>query len=107
MKKTVFSILTIIFSVSVYAQSWTSSGNNFTTGQLAIGSSGTWAPITINSVSGANGNVGVSLAFDGTNHPEIGYRFKANGANYYQVLYNGSSINWKHYEGGNYISKLS
>ena len=43
----------------------------------------------------------------GTNHPEIGYRFKANGANYYQVLYNGSSINWKHYEGGNYVSKLS
>ena len=47
------------------------------------------------------------MAFDGTNHSEIGYRFEANGTNYYQVLYNGSAINWKHYEGGSYIPKLS
>ncbi len=76
-------------------------------GFIGLNSTSPWAPITINTTSNANGNAGVSLAFEGTNYPEIGYRFKANGSNYYQVMYNGSAINWKHYEGGNYISKMS
>ncbi|MFH6983759.1 hypothetical protein [Marinoscillum luteum] len=106
MKKTILLLIPIALSHFAHAQ-WVNDENNYTSGQLAIGSSATWAPLTINSVSGANGNVGVSLAFDGTIHPEIGYRFKANGSNYYQVLYNGSHIMWKHYESSNYVPKMS
>ena len=108
MKKITFVLGLILITTTTKVQSqWTNNGNNYTTGQLGIGSSNIWAPITINSVSSSNGNIGVSLAFEGMNHTEIGYRFNANGSNFYQVLYNGSSINWKHFEGGSYIPKLS
>jgi len=106
MKKILILSIVIMFCTQLQAQ-WTNTSHNYTTGQLGIGAPGTWAPITIHSISNSPGNIGVSLAFDGTNHSEIGYRFKANGSNYYQVLYDGSTINWKHYEGGSYISKLS
>ena len=36
------------------------------------------------------------------------YRFKANGSNYYQVLYDGAAINWKNYAGGaSYTTRMS
>ena len=76
-------------------------------GYLGLNTKSPWSPITINSVSKANGNTGVAIAMDGTDYPEIGYRLKANGNNYYQVLYDGKNINWKHYENNRYVSKLS
>ncbi|UII77347.1 hypothetical protein LV716_06130 [Flagellimonas sp. HMM57] len=106
MKTLLFFSTAILFCSQLQSQ-WTSSGNNYTTGQLAIGASQTWAPITITSVSNATKNEGVSLAFDGTDHSEMGYRFKVDGANYYQVMYNGLAINWKHYEADDYVTKLS
>ena len=107
MKKVTFALCLIFVITATEAQQWTNNGDNYTSGKLGIGSSSIWAPITINSVSSATGNLGVSLAFEGANYSEVGYRFSANGSNYYQVLYNGSSINWKHFEGGSYIPKLS
>jgi hypothetical protein len=75
--------------------------------QITLGSGGAWTPLTINKSSNeGTANAGVAIALDGTDYSEYGYRFKANGSNYYQVLYDGSTINWKHYNSG-YISKMS
>ena len=79
-----------------------------TDSKITIGSGGAWTPLTINKSSNeGSANAGVAIALDGTDYSEYGYRFKANGSNYYQVLYDGSSINWKHYTGGSYVTRLS
>ena len=78
-----------------------------TSTQIGIGG-GAWTPLTISLPSNeGNPNAGVAIAFDGTDYEEYGYRFKANGSNYYQVLYDGSNINWKHYSNGSYNTKMS
>jgi len=83
-----------------------SSKNLINIRSMSTGTS-TWSPIVLETdLNSGNPNSGVAIAFDGTDHAEYGYRFKANGANYYQVLYDGASINWKHYDGA-YTSKMS
>ena len=59
----------LFLAVTTTKAQWTNNGNNYTSGQLAIGSSSTWAPITIHSVAGANGNTGISLAFERDKSP--------------------------------------
>jgi hypothetical protein len=77
-------------------------------GNIGIGVTSAFAPITINKASNEGTlNAGVAIAFDGTDYGSYGYRLKANGANYYQVLYDGASINWKHYESSTYKTKMS
>jgi len=84
------------------------SRGSITNSKITIGSGGAWTPLTINKSSNeGSANAGVAIALDGTDYSEYGYRFKANGSNYYQVLYDGSSINWKHYTGGSYVTRLS
>jgi len=81
---------------------------NTTSRGITLGSGSPWAPLVINASAGeSSANAGVAIALDGTDYSEYGYRFKANGSNYYQVLYDGSSINWKHYTGGSYVTRLS
>jgi hypothetical protein len=83
------------------------SRGNTTARGITLGSGAPWAPLVINASAGeGTANAGVAIALDGTDYAEYGYRFKANGSNYYQVLYNGSSINWKHYSSG-YSTKMS
>jgi hypothetical protein len=83
------------------------SRGNTTARGITLGSGAPWAPLVINASAGeGTANAGVAMALDGTDYAEYGYRFKANGSNYYQVLYNGSSINWKHYSSG-YSTKMS
>jgi len=77
-------------------------------GNIGIGVTSAFAPITINKASNEGAlNAGVAIAFDGGDYGSYGYRLKANGANYYQVLYDGSAINWKHYESSTYKTKMS
>ncbi len=106
MKRSVlFSILFIsLFSTDIFAQS-----NTFpTTGNVGIGTINPLWPLTLASTSTITANTGIALSFEGESKPEIGYRFKANGLNYYQVIYNGSSIQWKHYLGaGNYQPRMT
>ena len=106
MNKVYLLIIFLLLTTSLEAQ-WTNTGNNYTSGKLSIGNDNVWAPITINSISGTNLNEGIAIALDGTDFPDIGYRFKANGANYYQVLYNGNYIQWKHYSNNDYIPRMS
>ncbi len=68
-------------------------------GNVGIGTTSPWAPLSLGTISNALYEEGVSLAFEGGSFNQIGYRFKANGSNYYQVLYNGTAIEWKHYTG--------
>jgi len=80
---------------------------NTTSRGITLGSGSPWAPLVINASAGeSSANAGVAIALDGTDYSEYGYRFKANGSNYYQVLYDGSAINWKHYNSG-YTTKMS
>jgi len=81
--------------------------DNYTNARISVGGNYYWAPITILETAGTSNNEGVALAFEGGSYTEMGYRFKANGSNYYQVLYDGAAINWKHYDGSSYIPKLS
>ena len=78
-------------------------------GNVGIGTTGPWTKLVLEGDPQAGtANAGVVLAFDGGNYSEYGYRFKANGANYYQVLYDGSAINWKNYAGGaSYTTRMS
>ena len=98
---------TLIMLCSQLQAQWNNTGDNYKNGRLSIGSNSYWAPISVYSRANTNKNEGVALAFEGTSFPDIGFRFKANGANYYQVLYNGNHIQWKHYENSNYIPKMS
>lgn len=108
MKNIQTSILITLLAIPAIAQSqWNNTGDNYKNGRLSIGSNSYWAPISVYSRANTNKNEGVALAFEGTSFPDIGFRFKANGANYYQVLYNGNHIQWKHYENSNYIPKMS
>ena len=106
MKKYILLISFLAIQSFVFAQLNVNS-DNYTNARISVGAQSYWAPLSIYTTAGTTNNEGVALAFEGTDDPEMGYRFKANGSNYYQVLYNGSSINWKHYEGGNYVSKMS
>ncbi len=76
-------------------------------GNVGIGETSPFAPLTIKKVSTAPMEGGVAMAFEGGGFSEIGYRFRANGSNYYQVLYNGSAINWKNWNGSSYDSKMT
>lgn len=72
------------------------------------GTSNAWTSLLLPNGTGDGGaNAGVAIAFEGTDYAEMGYRLKANGANYYQVLYNGSAINWKHYTGAAYTPRMT
>jgi len=75
-------------------------------GNIGIGDNNPWAPLTLKKISNDNKNEGVALASSGADYSAIGYRFKANGSNYYQVLYNGSEIQWKHFDGSNYVPRM-
>ncbi|MBV6647073.1 MAG: hypothetical protein KI790_16570 [Cyclobacteriaceae bacterium] len=108
MKNIQITILATLVVIPAIAQSqWNNTGDNYKNGRLSIGSNSYWAPISVYSRANTNKNEGIALAFEGTSFPDIGFRFKANGANYYQVLYNGNHIQWKHYENSNYIPKMS
>ncbi|WP_421876487.1 hypothetical protein [Marinoscillum sp.] len=106
MKKNIIIAICLVKSGFIYGQLSINS-DNYTNARISVGAQSYWAPITIYSRANTTKNEGVALALEGTNFPDIGFRFRANGSNYYQVLYDGSAINWKHYEGGNYIPKLS
>lgn len=107
MKKVLFtSLIVLCLAMNVQAQ-WLNNGDNYKTGRLTLGTGNYWAPLTIYSRANTNKNEGVAIAFEGTGYADIGYRFKANGTNYYQVLYNGNHIQWKHYNGTDYIPKMS
>ncbi len=106
MKRLILTTLIVAIGTFAYSQ-WTKSGNNYTTGQLAIGSSNSWAPITINSIAKGGSNEGIALALDGRDYPEVGYCFAANGFKFYKVSYNGSSVNWGHHDGRKFITKMS
>jgi hypothetical protein len=106
MKKSVFAFL-VFFGISLMAQAqWDENADNHTTGNLSLGGSSTWAPLNIYKGAGTPKNEGVAISLDGTSMSEIGYRFKANGSNYYQVMYNGGSIQWKYYN-GDYTPRLT
>jgi len=84
----------------------------FQDADLGIGTTAPWAPLTIKRVydenpNSTNPNKGIALAFSGKYFSEIGYRFTANGTNSYQVLYNGSEIQWKHYDGSSYVPRMT
>ncbi len=107
MKKIVFSLIILSLVSSLNAQWLGTNPVYFNGGNVGIGTSSPWAPLTINSTSTITGNTGVALAFSGHNLPEIGFRFRANGLNFYQVIYNGSSIQWRNWDGSAYTPRLT
>ncbi|WP_139135262.1 hypothetical protein [Roseivirga sp. 4D4] len=106
--KKILLLLTSVCLTSTLSAQWL--GTNpvyFNSGNVGIGTSSPWAPLTISSTSTSGENTGVALAFSGQSLPEIGFRFKANGSNYYQVIYNGSSVQWRNWDGSAYTPRLT